>query len=209
VHRAWKLLAPIILRRRKESCGETIVPKRRHVVRIPLGLSQAAAYQFHLKADYRDKNGMKAVGAQLQALRMAAANPASELLKRPDKDVTPGNPRSKHSYIPKVATAVSLISAALERHEQVIIGSAFHDSLDALSARLKEAGVRHLVLDGRVTQAKRAQAARLFKAGPPRAVAEGLVGRCSAHPVMLAGVECMAELHNFHLCNNVMLMAYS
>jgi hypothetical protein len=28
-------------------------------------------------------------------------------------------------------------------------------------------------------------------------------------PVMLAGVECMAEGHSFHRCNNVILMAYS
>ena len=37
VHRAWKLLAPIILRRRKDDCGEDIVPKLRHVVRVPMG----------------------------------------------------------------------------------------------------------------------------------------------------------------------------
>jgi hypothetical protein len=209
IHLAWKLLAPIILRRRKEACGEPIVPKLRHVVRVPLGLYQAAAYQFHLRADYRDKNGMKAVGAQLQALRMAAANPASELLKRPDKDATAGSPRSHYAYIPKVATAITLIIQALERHEQVMVGSAFQDSLDSLSARLREAGVRHLVLDGRVSPNRRGLAARQFKAGPPKAVAEGLMARCGAHPVLLAGVECMAELHNFPLCNNVMLMSYS
>jgi hypothetical protein len=28
-------------------------------------------------------------------------------------------------------------------------------------------------------------------------------------PVALAGAECMAELHSFHLCNNVILTAYS
>ena len=163
------------------------MPKLRHVVRVPLGLYQAAAYQFHLRADYRDKNGMKAVGAQLQALRMAAANPASELLKRPDKDATAGSPRSHYAYIPKVATAITLITQALERHEQVMVGSAFQDSLDSLSARLREAGVRHLLLDGRVSPSRRGLAARLFKAGPPRAVAEGLMGKSGAHPVLLAG----------------------
>ena len=44
VHRAWKLLAPVILRRRKDDCGEDIVKKVRLVVRVPMGLSQAAAY---------------------------------------------------------------------------------------------------------------------------------------------------------------------
>jgi len=209
IHRAWKLLAPIILRRRKEACGEDIVPKRRHVVRVPLGLYQAACYQFHLNADYRDCNGQKAVGAQLQALRIAAANPASELLRRPDGDGTAGTVRSRFTYVPKVATACSLVAQILQRGEQGLIGSAFQDSLDALSARLREAGVKHLVLDGRVSQKKRAGLAREFKQGPPRAIAEGLTSRCSQYPILLAGVECMAELHSFQYCNNVLLMAYS
>ena len=209
VHRAWKLLAPIILRRRKEDCGEDIVKKTRHVVRVPMGLYQAAAYQFHLQAKYLDVNGRKAVGAQLQALRIAAANPASELLIRPEKDVTPGQPRSRYSYIPKVATTLELIRQVMERGEQVLVGSAFQDGLDTLSARLHEAGVKHLVMDGRITQKRRGELARVFKQGCPRAVREGLTTRHSPYPVILAGVECMAELHSFHLCNNVILTAYS
>ncbi|MDE2104498.1 MAG: hypothetical protein KGL39_45100 [Patescibacteria group bacterium] len=81
IHRVWKLLAPIILRRRKEDCGEEIVPKIRHVIRVPMGLYQAAVYQYHLKAKYLDKDGKPAIGAKLQALRIAAADPTSELLK--------------------------------------------------------------------------------------------------------------------------------
>jgi SNF2 family DNA or RNA helicase len=87
--------------------------------------------------------------------------------------------------------------------------SAFQNGLDVFSARLKEAGVPHLVLDGRLSQKRRGELARLFKQGPPRAVAEELIGRCGTHPVALCGAECMAELHSFHLCNNVILTAYS
>ncbi|HTB83722.1 MAG TPA: DEAD/DEAH box helicase [Candidatus Sulfotelmatobacter sp.] len=209
VHRAWKLLAPVILRRRKEDCGEAIVPKIRHVVRVPMGLYQAATYQFHLKAKYRDCKGRPAVGAKLQALRIAAANPASELLIRPEHDDSDGNPRSKFTYIPKVASSLELVRLAMERREQVIIGSAFQNGLDVFSARLNEAGVKHLVLDGRVNQKRRGELARLFKLGCPRAVDEGLIERASDYPVLLAGQECMAELHNFHLCNNILLTAYS
>ena len=209
VHRAWKLLAPIILRRRKDDCGEDIVPKLRHVVRVPMGLGQAAAYQFHLKARYLDINGRPAVGAKLQALRIAAANPASELLIRPEHDVTTGNPRSLDTYIPKVASTLELIRQVMERGEQVLVFSAFQNGLDVFSARLREAGVPHLVLDGRLSQKRRGELARLFKQGPPRAVAEGLIRKCGTHPVALCGAECMAELHSFHLCNNVILTAYS
>ena len=156
-------------------------------------------------------------------------NPASELLKQQDK---PGIYRSglshvppsgdgigsKHrlvqtasGYIPKVASGLELACQAMQRGEQVLIGSAFHDGLDAFSERLSEAGIPHLVLDGRKSQKARGELAREFKKGPPRAVSEGLTnGKCGSHyPIMLAGVESMAELHNFYLCNNVILTAYS
>jgi hypothetical protein len=209
VHRAWKLLAPVILRRRKEDCGEQIVPKIRHVVRVPMGLSQAATYQYHLKAKYLDVNLKPAIGAKLQALRIAAANPASELLVRPYGDKTEGNPRSNYTYIPKVASALELVRQAMERREQVIVGSAFQNGLDVFSARLREAGVRHLLLDGRVGQKRRGELARQFKQGCPRALDEGLISRASIYPVLLAGQESMAELHSFTYCNNVILTAFS
>lgn len=208
VHRAWKLFAPIILRRRKNNCGEDIVPKIRQIVRVPMGLSQAAVYQFHLNASYRDRHGKKAVGAQLQALRIAAANPASQLLERPPGCLFPGTHRSSYAYIPKVATVLSLMAQVLERGEQVLVFGAFNDSLDMISARLREAGVKHLVLDGRTPQSKRGQLARQFKLGPPRALKEGLSTRQSEYPIMLVG-ECMAELHSFNLCNNAILSSFS
>ena len=199
VHRAWKLLAPIILRRRKDNCGEDIVPKLRHVVRVPMGLSQAATYQFHLAASYLDKNGRPAIGAQLQALRIAAANPASQLLR--------SDGRSQYDYIPKVATILSLIQQTLERGEQAIVFGAFNDSLDVVSARLREAGVKHLVLDGRTSQTKRGQLMRQFKLGSPRAFREGLTSRHSDYAVALLG-PCAAELHSLPLCNNAILGSF-
>ena len=200
IHRIWKLLCPIILCRRKKDCGESLVTKTRHVVRVPMGQAQAAVYKFHLEAEYKDKNDRPAIGAKLQALRIAAANPASLLLTRPDSDTqTPGEARSRHAHIPKLASALALIKEVLDRREQVIVFSAFHDSLDALSAHLREAGVNHVVLDGRASPAKRGVAAKEFKKGP---AGGGL-------PVMLAGVDCMSEGHSFHLCNNVILLCYS
>ena len=77
IHRLWKLLGPIVLRRRKQDCGEEIVPKIRKVVRCEMGTLQQQVYQYHLEASYLDCNGKPAVGAQLQALRIAAADPTS------------------------------------------------------------------------------------------------------------------------------------
>jgi hypothetical protein len=78
-----------------------------------------------------------AIGAKLQALRIAAANPTSELLVRPDHDITPDNPRSQYSYIPKVASTLELVRQVLERGEQVMIGNTFQNGLDVFGARLK------------------------------------------------------------------------
>ena len=200
VHRVWKLMAPVILRRRKQDFGEDIVSKFRNVVRVPLGRYQAAAYKFHLTARYRDKFGGPAIGAQLQALRIAAANPASTLLHRPEGDgATKGEPRSPHTYIPKLHSALKLIQQCLARGEQVILFSAFQDSLDALATRLAQAGVTYCLLDGRTPQSARGKLAARFELGPAK----------SPYQVMLAGVESMAEGYSFSLCNNVILMAYS
>src|ERR1043165_2035544 len=77
VHRLWKLFGPIILRRRKQDAGVDIVPKVRKVIRCEMGTMHKKVYQYHLEAEYRDINGKPAIGAQLQALRMAAADPSS------------------------------------------------------------------------------------------------------------------------------------
>ncbi len=112
---------------------------------------------------------------------------------------TPGSPRAKNTYIPKLHSALKLIQQCLARGEQTIVFSAFNDSLDVLSARLTEAGVAHCVADGRASQKRRGQLSAQFKLGPGR----------SPYQVMLAGVESMAEGHSYPMCNNVILMCYS
>lgn len=207
VHRLWKMFAPVILRRRKADFGEDIVKKIRNVVRAPMGRRQMEVYRFHLEGDYKDNNGLPAIGAQLQALRIAAANPASELLQAEGPNGYPLHKkefralaaRSTHTYIPKLHIALQTLKQVLDRGEQCVVFSAFHDSLDALSARLQAAGVKHAVLDGRMSQKKRGAIAGQFKLGPGE----------SPYQVLLAGVECMAEGHSFHLCNNVILLCYS
>ena len=148
VHRLWKLFGPIILRRRKQDAGEEIVPKVRKVIRCEMGTLQKKVYQYHLDADYRDVNGRPAIGAQLQALRIAAADPSSDhlvaqpgepadLRLRPRQSIIhtrhsitplpdlqrPRLPsrcphRSGTAYIPKAATVLTLIAEILERREQ-------------------------------------------------------------------------------------------
>ena len=80
VHRLWKFLGPIVLRRRKQDFGEDIVPRVKKIFRCKMGTEQRRVYQYHLDATYTDKNGDAAIGAQLQALRQAAVAPATPLL---------------------------------------------------------------------------------------------------------------------------------
>jgi SNF2 family DNA or RNA helicase len=194
VHRLWKFFASCILRRRKKDCGEDIVAKHRHVIRMPMGRMQAEVYRYHLAAKYRDRNGRPAIGAQLMALRIAAADPTSALLKRPEHDGTAGTVRSSCSMVPKLFSTLGLLQDILLRGEQAIVFHTFHDSIDIMSARLTEAGVKHFVLDGRVSPAKRGRMAAEFKK--------------QTVPLLLANSECMAEGHSFPRCNNVIHYSY-
>jgi hypothetical protein len=230
VHRLWKTFGPIILRRRKQDTGLEIIPKLRRVIRCEMGTLQKKVYQYYLDAEYRDVNGRPATGAQLQALRIAAADPSSRhLTAQPGQPVesrecarvgaepvarcplchghgtVPLPHRSGTAYIPTTATVLTLLAEILERREQALVFSAFNDPLGHLSRWLNEANVRHVVLDGHVSQKRRGHMAALFKQGrTPLSTTNS-----SAVPVMLAGVECMAEGHSFHLTNNVILLAYS
>ena len=135
VHRLWKLFGPIILRRRKDATDLEIVPKLRKVIRCEMGTLQKKVYRYHLDADYRDCKGNPAIGAQLQALRIAAADPSSEhLMAQPGEPtelcecVRSGRGRNRNcpdchgsghvalpcrsgtAYTPKAATVLTLVA---------------------------------------------------------------------------------------------------
>lgn len=191
----WKLFAPIVLRRRKRDMEAEIPPKIRHVVHVTMGTAQAVVYQYHLNANYVDRYGSQAIGAKLQALRIVAANPCSPLLRAVADHDGHGEFRSNHDYIPKLACALNLICRFLNAGEQVIVFSAFQSSSDVLAARLREATVPYMTLDGRVSPKRRGMLSQEFK---NRKV-----------PVLLAGIESMAEMHSFPECTNAILMSYS
>lgn len=200
IHRLWKMLAPIVVRRRKDETGETVVSKNWHPIRCPMGTEQAEVYKWHLEAEYVDRNNMPATAVQLQALRLAAISPTScnmpKNLKQMPKS---GKVRSSQSFTPKIAATLRVIQQCLERGEQVLVGSAFLDGLDTIGAHLDQAGVRWVNLDGRVSPKRRSKLAAEFKKGP----------RPGGVMVALGGVESVAEGHNFYLCRNVILISYS
>lgn len=101
--------------------------------------------------------------------------------------------------LPKHMVALSLIEQILRQNRQAIVFSAFNAPLHALEARLTEAGIHPLVLTHEVSEKRRGLRAARFAAGP---VSGG-------EPILLAGVECMSEGHNFPLCQNVIFLDYS
>jgi hypothetical protein len=199
IHRLWKLFGPLVLRRRKEDIGQEIVAKIRHPIYCPMGLEQSKVYAYHLNARYVDKNENDCVVAKLQALRSAAAAPHSELLiQKPQPNEKLTVYRSEFDYIPKMAAALTVIEECLRRREQVAVGAPYHEPLDALSRRLRDAGIPHDLLDGRTPAGKRGEASRKFKLG-----LEG-----GANPVLLGGLGSMAEGHNWFRCNNTVLIQF-
>lgn len=136
----YRLLAPIVLRRTKENCGETVAPKIHHVVRVAMSDAQAAGYRSCLQRNYRDVHGKIAITAKLQALRAISAGESSQ------------------------RAALTLIRDILQRREQVAVFSALHQPLDQLAARLREAAVRFSIMDGRASPGKRGAISAQFKA---------------------------------------------
>jgi SNF2 family DNA or RNA helicase len=189
VQKLWRVLAPVVLRRRKCDISEQEIAAKIHrPVIVPMGTAQVAVYKWHLEHAAYDRRGQPAVGAKMQALRVCAAAPCSESL---------GKVRSTKPFTPKVHACLQIVREVLERKEQVVIFSPFHEPLDILSRYMAEASVRHDVLDGRMSPSKRAVLATNFKRGLP-----------SANPVLLAGLRACAEGYSWHLCNNVILYAY-
>ena len=236
VHRLWKLFAPIILRRRKADFGVDIVPRVRHALRVPMGRDQQRVYAYHLNAPYLDKCGRPtrtAMGARLQALRVAAADPTSKLLKNfgpiqlkcqcvqvrggaldPHPIATP-DPDCPHC---QGTGAIDLIHRS-ETPWTPKLGSVLQlvEEIVGRGEQVLIGAAFHDPLDqlGKLlTQAGVRNVVLDGRSSPGQRgakVARFKAGRgaAGAEPVALAGVESMSDGHNLFRCNNVILLAYS
>jgi len=164
----WRCLAPIILRRTMEDTGEKVIGVNHQIVHCKLGTAQMEAYA-------RALNDASDIGVKLGALRRIAGGA-----------VWPN---------PKLAIALELIANIIGRGEQVLVASDFRGPNDALSERLADASIPHVLMDGRKKPGERAEMADLFKAG--------------VIPAALIGLKSGAEGMSYPRCNNVILMNYS
>jgi SNF2 family DNA or RNA helicase len=184
LHHLWKVVAPIVLRRRKANCGEDIVTKTTHVTRVKPGHDQWRIYNHYLNNPPERKNALSAAGAQLTLLRQATVAPYTDLMQREGK-------WSQYVLNPKKVAILSIVENCLKRGEQVVIGSSFNEFGTAMHKLLTDAGIWTCLLDGRTDAAKRGRIARQFKD--------------KQYSVMIAGVHAMGEGHSFDQCPNLVL----
>jgi SNF2 family DNA or RNA helicase len=197
VQKLWKTLAPVVIRRRKQDCGEDIVTKIMKPTIVKPGTAQQAVYQYHLNnppvVGRKSKKAMHRrvqIGVQLTMLRYAALCPDSNTLSESITGVK-GPRKSWTSYTPKMEAVLEIIRARLGEGKQVIVGSPFRDFSDRLDSFLKAAGVSSVVLDGDTDPVARGELAQQFKRGD--------------HSVLVAGIKAMGEGHSFENCSDLIL----
>lgn len=201
VQRLWRVMAPIVLRRRKADSGIPIVTKTIRPISVPLGEAQAIVYREHLgNRPIRSAAGsyltsFGAAGMQLTNLRIASLCPDSPSLADVRSNANPARKVSWTPWNPKLASILTLVSELLNQGEQVMIGSPFTRFSQNLAAMLAEASVRHVLLDGSVSPARRGVLAAHFKR--------------KRFPVLVAGLSSMAYGHSFENCSHLILPSYS
>lgn len=219
LHRLWKLLSPVVIRRRKSDMGEDIVPRTVIPIRSRLGTAQRAVYAWHLQNKpklRKDGEPMAAIAAamtQLQNLRQAALCPDTDNLGpflgsgqsqvsslksqvsslKSQVSLFAGKTcsRSWTDHNPKQAAILKIVEQCLSRGEQVVVMSPFQHFSETLHRRLRQARVSVCLLDGRLDQKKRGRLAKAFKR--------------REYSVLIGGIKSMGEGHSFSQCPNLIL----
>lgn len=202
IHRLWKTLAPVIIRRRKADCGEEIAQKTVTPILVKPGTAQLAVYQYHLqnaplagkKPGAKIAHRRTQVGMQITNLRLAALCPNAENLSLAKTGVK-GTKRSWTEWTPKLFTTLQIIRECLANGKRVIVGSPFRDFSQTLQAKLTESEVASVLLDGDTSPEQRGLLADEFKQGK--------------HAVLIAGLKAMGEGHSFENCAHLILPGLS
>jgi SNF2 family DNA or RNA helicase/predicted RNA methylase len=203
IHHLWKLIAPTIIRRRKDNCGEDIVERTIRPIIVKPGTAQLAVYGHHL--DFppvspkgnptKAIHGRAAIGYQINILRQVALCPdnpdLNDIINSSHKDLK----RSWTPWTPKHSATLSLVAKLLSQGEQVVIGSPFTHFNETIHRFLVEAGVPSLLLDGQTSPAKRGLLVNQFKN--------------KVTPVIVAGVKAMGEGYSLECCSHLILPSLS
>jgi hypothetical protein len=191
VHRLWRILGPVVIRRRKDDVPDCDIVKKTTIpIRVMPGTTQNAVYRYHLAHPPEKKTPLASIGAQLQNLRQAALNPSSAKLTHGGQ-----HGRSHSVWTPKYTAILKLAADLLSQGEQLVIFSPFQDFSTSLAARFRDAAVPHLVLDGNLTPAKRGSLIKKFKSGEI--------------PILIAGIDSMGEGYSLDNARHLVLPSLS
>ena len=188
VHRLWRVLGPVLIRRRKDDIpGCDIVKKTIIPIHVMPGTRQKACYNFHVTCPPPHDSILAQMGMQLMCLRQAALHPANPQLHRP------GQPSAVSTgiFTPKIAAVLKLATDLMAQGEQLVVASPFTEFSKDLAEILTKAGIPHLRLDGGTSPTRRGQLIKQFK------------GR--QIPVLIVGIKGMASGHNLDCCHNIVL----
>ncbi len=203
IHHLWKLVAPTILRRRKDDCGEDIVERTFRPIICKPGQAQLEVYGHHLEfppiapkdSPTTRLGGRASKGMQLNNLRQIALCPDDPELGRVINSSHKQVKKSWTPWTPKLSSTITLISKLLSQGEQVIVGSPFRHFNETLYKFLEEAKVPTLLLDGQTSPAQRGIQVNQFKD--------------KTYPVLLAGVKAMGEGYSLECCSHLILPSLS
>ncbi len=191
VHRLWRILGPVVIRRRKDDVqGVSIVKKTIVPIRVMPGARQKQVYSFHLTNAPKKRSILASIGAQLQNLRQAALNPSSTKLTHGGKDG-----RSLSLWTPKFTAILKLAADLLEKGEQLVIFSPFQDFSSSMGRAFRDAGIQHLILDGNLTPEKRGSLIKRFKS--------------KEVPILIAGIDSMGEGYSLDNARHLILPSLS
>jgi hypothetical protein len=209
VYCLWRLLAPIVLRRRLDQAGVQLVPCRYVPVTVPFGRRQRDQYtawldpenfvRFFLRAypsgtvtDPKIIRRHAAVLGQLWRLEYAATAPAAE--RHRDYD-PPGGPTN---WTPKNLQVLELVRRHVAAGEKVLVGSDLIATGVWLSEQLDAQGIESIHIAEET-------AGRLVTIGPKRRsaqVADFISGTAS---VLCCGIQAMNLGHNLDCASTVIL----
>jgi superfamily II DNA or RNA helicase/predicted RNA methylase len=180
LHLLWKLFAPSIIRRTKEECGEVLVEKNIHRIKVNFTVEQKKVYDWWID-NFTDwyKNShvtqMEDTGIEMKKmilgllwkLRFSATAPASRLLPGEagpgmEKTFYPGAV-AKTNVTEKALFVISKVKEHVERGEQVVIFSSLQDNMHFLWTLLNRYGFKAEIANAETGPKKRGLLIHDFK----------------------------------------------
>ncbi|MFH0989919.1 MAG: DEAD/DEAH box helicase [bacterium] len=207
----WKMFAPSIVRRLKIDCGETLVKKNVHRIKVGFTKDQKRVYDWWIKnfsewfkASHHTEMEDDAVKMKemilglLWKLRLTATIPNSRLLQGKP---APGKEHEfflgeagKSPYTEKAMFVLTKVKEYVDRGKQVVVFSALQDNMNFIKQLLTRYGIRSEVANADTIPVKRSMLIADFKK--------------KNFSVLVAGIQAVNLGHNLDNASAVIMTDY-